>query len=233
MTYVIGDIHGNKEKYEEMLQKINPHDTDDAVFVLGDVIDIGDDSIEILQDMMYRANVYPVLGEHEYMAKKLLPIIAEKGSAEKAMNELEGEEKELLSKWLTMKSEKTIADFLSLDEEGREALLDYLTEFTPYEELDEGGKTFVLAHAGVRNFDEDKDLDEYSEEDFVFASTDYTSPLFADRYLVTGHTPTVTIGKEFAGKVYSKKRHVAIDCGCGYGGRLAAVCLNPLKVFYV
>lgn len=231
MTYVIGDIHGNKEKYEQMLEKLSPKDTD-AVFVLGDVIDVGDDSIAILQDMMYRANVYPVLGEHEYMAKKFLPLIAEKGSAEKALSSLDGEEKELLSKWLTMKSEKTIADFLSLDEEGKEAVLDYLTEFAAYEELEEGGKTFVLAHAGIRNFDEDKDLEEYSEEDFVFAKTDYTVPYFSNKYLITAHTPTVAIGKEFAGKVYSKKRHVAIDCGCGYGGKLAAVCLNPLKVFY-
>ena len=231
MTYVIGDIHGNKEKYEQMLEKLSPKDTD-AVFVLGDVIDVGDDSIAILQDMMYRANVYPVLGEHEYMAKKFLPLIAEKGSAEKALSSLDGEEKELLSKWLTMKSEKTIADFLSLDEEGKEAVLDYLTEFAAYEELEEGGKTFVLAHAGIRNFDEDKELEEYSEEDFVFAKTDYTVPYFSNKYLITAHTPTVAIGKEFAGKVYSKKRHVAIDCGCGYGGKLAAVCLNPLKVFY-
>ena len=149
------------------------------------------------------------------------------------MENADGEEKELLTKWLTMKSEKTIADFLALDEEGREAILDYLTEFTPYEGLEEGGKTFVLAHAGVRGFDENKELDEYSEEDFVFAETDYSAPLFTDRYLVTAHTPTVAISRELAGKVYSKKRHVAIDCGCGYGGRLAAVCLNPLKVFYV
>ncbi len=231
MTYVIGDIHGNKEKYEQMLEKLSPKETD-AVFVLGDVIDIGDEGIAILQDMMYRANVYPVLGEHEYMAKKFLPVIGEKGSAEKALESLEGEEKDLLSKWLTMKSEKTIDGFLSLDEEGREAILDYLGEFTAYEELEEGGKIFILVHAGINNFDEDKELDDYDEEDFVFAATDYSTPYFSDKYLVTAHTPTVTIGKEFAGKVYSKKRHVAIDCGAAYGGRLAAVCLSPLKVFY-
>lgn len=231
MTYVIGDIHGNKEKYEQMMEKLSPKETD-AVFVLGDVIDIGGEGIAVLQDMMYRANVYPVLGEHEYMAKKFLPLIAEKGGTENALESLDGEEKDLLSKWLTMKSEKTIADFLALDEEGREAILDYLSEFTPYEELEEGGKVFVLAHAGINNFDEDKELDDYDEEDFVFAATDYNTPYFSDKYLVTAHTPTVTIGKEFAGKVYSKKRHVAIDCGAAYGGRLAAVCLSPLKVFY-
>ena len=54
MIYVIGDIHGKKDKYDEMLAKLSPKETD-AVFVLGDIIDIGDDSIEILQDMIVSA----------------------------------------------------------------------------------------------------------------------------------------------------------------------------------
>ena len=110
MIYVIGDIHGNKDKYDEMLSKISPKDTD-AVFVLGDVIDIGEDSVEILQDMMYRTNIYPVLGEHEYMAKKILPLIADFNSTDEALKNLDGENKALLEKWLTMKSEKTLNDF--------------------------------------------------------------------------------------------------------------------------
>ncbi|MBQ1996541.1 MAG: metallophosphoesterase, partial [Clostridia bacterium] len=76
MIYVIGDIHGDKEKYEAMMEKLAPTDND-TVFVLGDVINIGAEGIAILQDMMYRANVYPVLGEHEFMAKKVLHLITE------------------------------------------------------------------------------------------------------------------------------------------------------------
>ena len=102
MIYVIGDIHGKKDKYDEMLAKLSPKETD-AVFVLGDIIDIGDDSIEILQDMMYRANIYPVLGEHEYMAKQVLPLIMNAGSLDEAKAMLSGEDKENLEKWLTMK----------------------------------------------------------------------------------------------------------------------------------
>ena len=75
MIYVIGDIHGCKDKYEAMLSKLAPGEQD-AVFVLGDVIDVGDYGIEILTDMMYRANIYPILGEREYYAKKFLPLIA-------------------------------------------------------------------------------------------------------------------------------------------------------------
>lgn len=230
MTYIIGDICGNKEKYEKMLEKLSPRETD-AVFVIGNVL-CGEKGIEILRDMMYRANIFPVLGKQEYYAKRLLPLIAQYGSTEKAAESISDEEKELLKGWLGTKCEKTVSDFLALDEEGREAILDYLSEFAPYEEITEGGKTFVIASSGIRNFNEDTPLEDYTEEDFVFAQTDYTTPYFSDRYLVTGNKPTAMISREFTGKVYSKKRHLAIDCGTLYGGNLAAVCLNPLKVYY-
>ncbi len=230
MIYVIGDIHGCKEKYDEMLEKLSAGEHD-AVFVLGDVLDVGDDGIEILMDMMYRANIYPVLGEREYYAKKLLPVIAEAGSIEKAKEAADDESKEMLGKWLGMKSEKTIEAFLKLNDEDKESVLDFLDEFASFEEIECKGKKFLLCHAGIDNFD-DRDLYEHEEEDFVFAKTDYSRIYFPDAYLVTGHTPTVAIGKEFAGKVYAKKRHLALDCGAAFGGRLAAVCLDTLKVFY-
>ncbi len=231
MTFVIGDIHGKKEKYLEMLQKLNPSETD-AVFVLGDVIGIGDDGIEILKDMMYRANIFPVLGEQEYMAKELFPLISGAKTIEEAKNLLSGEKAKLFEKWLTMKSEKTVSDFLSLDEENKESIIDYLSEFAPYEEVEAGGKTFILAHAGIDGFEEDKPLDEYDEKAFVFAETDYQKAYFPESYLITGHTPTAMIDRQYTGKVYAKKRHLAIDCGAAYGGRLAAVCLDKLKVYY-
>ncbi len=231
MIYVIGDIHGNKAKYDEMLAKLSPADTD-AVFVLGDVIDVGDDSIEIMQDMMYRANIYPVLGEHEYMAKKIFPLIAKAKTIDEAKDMLLGEDSEVFNKWLTMKSEKTVSDFLALDDEEKESIIDYLSEFQAYEEVEAGGKTFVLVHAGINNFDEEKDLEDYSEEDFVFAQADYTKVYFKNKYLITGHTPTVAINQKLMGKVYSKNGHIAIDCGAAYGGRLAAICLDALKLYY-
>ncbi|MBR5437353.1 MAG: metallophosphoesterase [Clostridia bacterium] len=231
MTFVIGDIHGNKDKYLEMLDKLAPSETD-AVFVLGDVIGIGDEGIEILKDMMYRANIFPVLGEQEYMAKEIFPLISEAKDIDSAKALLSGEKAELFEKWLTMKSEKTVADFLALDEENKESIIDYLSEFAPYEEVEAGGKSFILVHAGIDGFEEDKALDEYDEKAFVFAQTDYTRAYFPESYLITGHTPTALIDRQYTGKVYSKKRHLAIDCGAAYGGRLAAVCLDKLKVYY-
>lgn len=231
MTYVIGDIHGMKEKYFQMLEKLSLTDKD-SVFVLGDVIGVGDEGIEILQDMMYRADIFPVLGEQEYMARKIFPLIAQAKTLEEAEALLSPEDRELFDKWLTMKSEKTIKAFLSLDDEGKESIIDYLSEFTAYEQVQAGGKDFILVHAGIEGFSPDKALEDYEEEAFVFGAADYTVAYFPDSYLVTGHTPTAVIDRQSSGKVYAKKRHLAIDCGAAYGGRLAAVCLDKLKVYY-
>ena len=76
MIYVMSDIHGCLEKYRSMLEVIElaPEDT---LYVLGDVIDRGPDGVGILQDMMGRANVIPVLGNHEFTAAICLPWLLE------------------------------------------------------------------------------------------------------------------------------------------------------------
>ena len=65
MIYCMSDIHGHYDKYLEMLRKIDFKDSD-TLFVLGDVVDRGPSSMEILLDMMCRPNVIPILGNHEY-----------------------------------------------------------------------------------------------------------------------------------------------------------------------
>ena len=71
MTYVMADLHGCYDKFMEMLEKIEFTDQD-LLFVLGDVIDRGEDGIELLNEMMLRVNVIPLLGNHEYMAYRVL-----------------------------------------------------------------------------------------------------------------------------------------------------------------
>ena len=71
MIYVVSDIHGCYEEYKELLEKINFSDKDE-LFVVGDVVDRGPEPIRVLQDMMMRPNVYPILGNHDYIALKIL-----------------------------------------------------------------------------------------------------------------------------------------------------------------
>ncbi|MBQ7535093.1 MAG: fructose-bisphosphatase class III [Stomatobaculum sp.] len=66
MHYVCSDIHGQIGLYKEMLAAIDlkPEDT---LYVLGDVIDRGPGSMEVLKDVMERENAEFFLGNHEFM----------------------------------------------------------------------------------------------------------------------------------------------------------------------
>ena len=62
----MSDIHGQYQRYMAMLEKIDLQ-KEDRLFVLGDAIDRGPGSIEILSDIMERDNVELFLGNHEHM----------------------------------------------------------------------------------------------------------------------------------------------------------------------
>ena len=67
MTYVMSDLHGQYGKYLKMLEKIELKDSDD-LYILGDIVDRGPGSVEILKDMSMRDNVFPILGNHDMTA---------------------------------------------------------------------------------------------------------------------------------------------------------------------
>ena len=232
MIYVMSDLHGRYDKYRSMLTKLNLKDTD-ALFVLGDVIDKGNDGIKILKDMMYRANIYPILGEHEYMAKKILPEIVNAQSVDNCASIVSDENKLLFASWIKSGGFATIEKFLALSDEDRESIIDYLEEFEPYEEIEAASRNFVLVHAGIKNFEDTKELDEYDESDFVFEKADYSVPYFKNKFLITGHTVTQDISGAKEQKVFSAKKHLAINCSEDEDGKLAAVCLDTMKVYYV
>lgn len=230
MTYVMSDIHGDYQKYKEALEEISFKDTD-TLYVLGNVIDFGEQSMEILLDMMVRLNVLPLAGDHEVMALKVLSEFLEDMTAEK-LSELGPEFMENLKEWQENGGESTLVAFKNLSYDYREGVLDYLEEFESYAEIEVKGKEYVLVHAGLENFQEDKELEDYELEDLLFTSPDYEKVYFEDRYLVTGHTNTSVIA-ENGDVIYKKNNHIAIDCGCAYGGVLAVYCLDNGDEFYI
>ena len=56
MIYVMSDLHGCFDKYRAMLDKIN-FNAEDTLYILGDVVDRGEDGIKILLDMMSRTSI--------------------------------------------------------------------------------------------------------------------------------------------------------------------------------
>lgn len=228
----MSDLHGCYDKYKQMLEKIKLNNKD-VLYVLGDIVDRGDDGIKILLDMMKRPNVIPMLGNHEYMAYSVLKKFNVEITAYNYNSHLNSEAIEMYENWMFNGGITTSQAFAKLDKATRNSVIEYLGEFELFEEIEVNGKTFVLVHGGLVGFEEDKDLAEYDIHDIIWGRCDYARQYYKDKYLVTGHTPTYNIDETYNGKIYRQNNHIAIDCGAVYGGRLGCICLDTLEEFYI
>ncbi len=234
MVYVISDIHGCYKEYKSLLNKIHFNDSDE-LFVLGDVVDRGPEPMKVLMDMMMRPNVYPILGNHDFMALKVLRKLNVEITEENAENHLSDQDIMNYMHWMQNGGKITAEQFRQLDKNQKEDILDYFHEFHLYEEVRCHEKTYILVHGGIDNFSEHKKLEEYDLKDIIFCRADYGKRYFKDKniYVVTGHTPTFLIRKDKRALVYEENGHIAIDCGCVFGGKLAAYCLDTGEIWYV
>lgn len=230
MIYVTSDLHGNLDGFLNLLDKID-FSKKDTLYVLGDVVDRGVKPLELLTDMACRANVIPILGNHDYVAFTVLSQIRDIQEDEEIEDYLDAVGLQLYSWWMENEGNVTLDAFLAADEETREDILDYLEEFTLYEEVDAGGFSYVLVHAGIKNFKPEFELEKYNLHDLIFEKPDYDKVYFEDRILVTGHTPTAWIEGCTPKKVFRGNNHLAIDLS--FDKIITAVRLDDGEEFYI
>ncbi len=233
--YVISDIHGEYDKYLELLSLINFDDTD-TLYVLGDVVDRGVKPISVLREMINKPNIVPILGNHEVMTILSLKILNREISDE-TVREIEKnpEDIEFVTSWIQQGGNTTLNEFLELSNDEKENISRYLKEFSIYETININNQEYILLHAGLGNFSVDKPLNQYTIEELAFMRTDYSKKYCNDKFIITGHTPTRFIEGNTTkdDKIFRMNNHIAIDCGCVFGGKLAALCLNDGEEFYV
>lgn len=231
-TYVMSDLHGHYDAYMAMLEKIDFKESD-MLYILGDILDRGPHPIKILLDIMKRMNVEVLAGNHCVMACECFPFLLRK-ITEDSISAITDETIEKLLAWQYNGGDTTIAELRSCDRNTQRKVVEFIEGFELYEELEVNGRTFLLVHAGLGNFSPDKELWEYELKDLVWESADYSRSYFEDKYVITGHTPTMNIeGNEKPGYIYQANHHIAIDCGCIFpGGRLGCLRLDDMKEFY-
>lgn len=234
MHYLISDIHGCYQEYQELLDKIC-FSAKDTLYVLGDSMDRGPEPIKVIQDLMSHPNITYILGNHDFIMYYLMKKITVNERGELSASSLQADDLIDFSSWIQDGGEITFRQFLTLSKIEQKAILKYLADSHPYQVLKNNGKKFILIHAGIDNFNKNKSLDEYNFFDFIYARPDYTKRYYQDpnTYLVTGHTPTPLIRKDLLPIVYQEKGHIAIDCGCIFGGQLAAYCIETGNINYV
>lgn len=231
MIYVTAALHGYYDKYMALIKEIDLK-KDDVLFVLGDIVDGGDKGIEILMDMMMRDNVFPILGEHDLIAYEVLSGIASE-TKDDITAPLSKELADRCNEWVNRGGEGTLEGFAKLSDDDKEALLEYMEEFTIYEEVEAGGIEYVLCHNMPDNFFIDDELENYSAEDILTGSIDYDKEYFSGKVLVTGEDITIEIDRNTHGRIFKNEYHVGVNCGGYLGGLTAAYCLDTGEEFYV
>ena len=57
-----------------------------------------------------------------------------------------------------------------------------------YAEVEAGGRSFLLTHAGLDHFQPEKDLEDYALPDFLFGRAFAEQRFYEGEFLVFGHT---------------------------------------------
>lgn len=228
MTYAVANLHGCFDKFKKLLQKIRFSDND-VMYVLGDVVDHGEQPIELLCDLSMRYNVIPILGECDLRALELLRELADILSGATP----DPEALARMTEWIRDGGAKTMEGFKALSEDMREGVLEYLEDMSLYEEVEAGGKKYLLVHAGIADYSADTPLEDYMPEDFISEAADPERRLIDGVTLVVGHTPTYKLEGAERGKIYHGEGSLFIDCGAVYDEPLGCVCLENGKEYYI
>jgi serine/threonine protein phosphatase 1 len=169
------------------------------------------------------------VGEHDYTALKML------SGFEEMLKSGETPDKKFIAKmtaWVQDGGQSTLDAFRSLDAEMKEGIIDYLSDMTLYEEVEVGGKEYLLVHAGIASFKKGIDLEELKPEAFFTEALDLTKRYFDDKTIIVGHVPT-TEENGGDGRIFFGNGSIAIDCGEARGGTIGCLRLEDMKEFYV
>ena len=229
MTYVMSDIHGNYTAFKQMLEEIHFTD-DDLLYIVGDLVDYGSESMELLCDVSMRANVYAIVGEHDFEALRMLSGFAkmlENGEAPDSAFAAR------MKDWVMDGGAATLEGFRALDADMREGVLDYLSDMALFEEITVKNEEYLLVHAGIRNFNADVVLDDLAPEDLIYEGLDPEREYYEDKTIIVGHIHTSELPDADPDMIYYGNGTIFMDCGSDKNGTLGCLCLDNGKEYYV
>ena len=222
MKYVVSDIHGDYERWSEMLNKIELI-SDDRLIVLGDVIDRGPDGIKIIKEIMDSKNIKMILGNHELMM--LYAVSTENES--------------YVEDWFNNGGYETAQNFSKESEESQEKILNFIrTRRYKARTKTDDGRVFSIVHgwpceSEILN-------DEIYNCVWTRPNRTEKPSIACEGQLIIGHTPVNELYTKREIKDNGHPRilytpyYIDIDCGCGHhGGCLSALCLDTMEEFYV
>lgn len=215
-AFVISDVHGCLEPFLALLDKWNKETQ--VLVLLGDYIDRGKQSYEVLQHIMqlketYGTQVVVCKGNHEVM---FLDAIR-KPHPENYYAETTGLEtinSFLHAKGLTQFKPKEFSEIFSDVCQAIDDMLHYYTF-----------GNVLFTHAGFQSLF-GSNWENTAPNYFLFIRDHYKRPNKTGYVNVFGHTPTHLIHNDFGVWTSNDNKYVGIDGGYAYGGNLNAIVIH-------
>ncbi len=220
MIYVMSDIHGEKSKFDSVMKKINLKE-EDKLYILGDVIDRGNDGIQILLELMEMKNVTVLLGNHELMMLNAI----------KPPDDFRA-----IKLWYLNYGSVTHNAYLELTHETQIKINDFISHMPLSAEITVNGKEYILVHGAPIELQYRMYTKFVPEREFVTwerMNADDIMP--KGKTVIFGHTPTDDYQKGTPLKIWYGRDKIGIDCGCGHSDaacRLACLRLDDMQEFY-
>lgn len=217
-TYVLSDLHGQYDKFMDMLKLIKFNDND-KMYILGDIFDRGPDPLKILDYVICRKNIDFIPGNHEYMFLEFYNTYDAR-------------------LWSYNGGRTTMTQLMKRGEDYLKALYDYLTKLPLVKIHDK----FILTHAGLYL---PKNQNQYTLQEILSLqnaefnlwsrSNINNERQYKDYTVICGHTPTLYVDPDqYQMSIVRRKGTIYIDCGATFSdGRLACLRLEDNKEFYI
>lgn len=231
MVYVMTDIHGDFYHFYQMLVLIN-FSRSDKLFILGDVLDKGEENLCLLDFIRGTSNIYLLKGNHELCCENYL-----RGKISRRLWDIYG-------------GINTRVEVDQLPDEKKRELAEYLSSLPIWEKVVIHGQEYLLTHSGYCNSfkvvkDGKIDIEssikkavESNEEKYLISHDIHTlrHGERLDKLVIVGHFPTIFLKESQSNQIYFSKNYINLDTGNGHreiGGRLACLRLEDNKAFYV
>lgn len=217
-TYVLSDLHGQYDKFMDML-KLTKFNDNDKMYILGDIFDRGPDPLKILDYIICKKNIDFIPGNHEYMFLEFYNTYDAR-------------------LWSYNGGKTTMTQLMKRGEDYLKALYDYLTKLPLVKIHDK----FILTHAGLYL---PKNQNQYTLQEILSLqnaefnlwsrSNINNERQYKDYTVICGHTPTLYVDPDqYQMSIVRRKGTIYIDCGATFSdGRLACLRLEDNKEFYI
>ena len=223
-TYFISDIHGEYDLFMKLLKKIKFNDSD-TLYICGDIIDKGKDSIKLIKFISNQKNIFATMGNHEYSFSQYVKGIVETYNQNNQIDIM-----------------KKIEEYFpySTEKLSQQDVL-YILDLPYYNETDE----FICVHAGLEIVDNKIISIEKQNHNYMLFDRKFKNSKFEpiSKTILFGHTPCFydQINGKFIKEAktnhpqnnlssYSKIR---LDTGVSYTRMLGVLRKEDMEEIYV